>query len=124
MRVWGSGFGVYSLGFGVYRGHEQVGRNREEVGPGGIARVVRPGRAAALGVPGVGFKRQKRFSAKAKNRGVVVTEAGSYLRFLDVCITQLKAKGPSRFCNESKEEEAGLALLVYLVWGAGIRADG
>ena len=40
-----------------------------------------------------------------ENRGVVVTEAGSYLRLTDSCITQLKAEGPSRTCNESKEEE-------------------
>jgi len=32
-------------------------------------------------------------------------EVGSYLRLIDVCITQLKAQGPSRTCNESKEEE-------------------
>ena len=31
-------------------------------------------------------------------------EAGSYLRRIDSCITQLKAQGPSRTCNESKEE--------------------
>ena len=36
---------------------------------------------------------------------VVVTEAGSYFRLIDSCITQLKAQGPSRTCNESKEEE-------------------
>ena len=35
---------------------------------------------------------------------VVVTEAGSYSRLIDSCITQLKAQGPSRTCNESKEE--------------------
>ena len=35
----------------------------------------------------------------------MVTEAGSYLRLIDFCITQLKAQGPSSFCNESKEEE-------------------
>jgi len=35
----------------------------------------------------------------------LVTEAGSYLRLIDSCITQLKAQGPSRTCNESKEEE-------------------
>ena len=35
----------------------------------------------------------------------MVTEAGSYLRLIDSCITQLKAQGPSRTCNESKEEE-------------------
>ena len=33
------------------------------------------------------------------------TEAGSCLRLIDSCITQLKAQGPSRTCNESKEEE-------------------
>jgi len=33
------------------------------------------------------------------------TEAGSYSRLIDSCITQLKAQGPSRTCNESKEEE-------------------
>ena len=30
--------------------------------------------------------------------------AGSYLRRTDSCITQLKAQGPCRTCNESKEE--------------------
>ena len=33
------------------------------------------------------------------------TEAGSYLRLIDSCITRLKAQGPSRTCNESEEEE-------------------
>ena len=36
-----------------------------------------------------------------------------YARLIDFCITQLKAQGPSRTCNESKEEEEevqGLAL--------------
>jgi len=51
------------------------------------------------------LKRQKRFPAKAENRGVVVTEAGSYLRLIDSCMTQLQAQGHSRTCNESKEEE-------------------
>jgi len=29
----------------------------------------------------------------------------AYLRLIDSCITQLKAQGPSRTCNESKEED-------------------
>jgi len=29
----------------------------------------------------------------------------SHLRLIDSCITQLKAQGPSRTCNESKEED-------------------
>ena len=33
------------------------------------------------------------------------TEAGSYLRLIYSCITQLKAQGPFRTCNESKEAE-------------------
>ena len=33
------------------------------------------------------------------------SEAGSYLRLIGSCITQLQAQGPSRTCNESKEEE-------------------
>ena len=33
------------------------------------------------------------------------SEVGSYLRFIDSCITQLKAQGPCRTWNESKEEE-------------------
>ena len=33
------------------------------------------------------------------------SEAGSCLRLTDSCITQLKVQGPSRTCNESKEEE-------------------
>jgi len=33
------------------------------------------------------------------------SEAGSYLRLIDSCITQLKAQGPSRTSNESPEEE-------------------
>ena len=32
------------------------------------------------------------------------SEAGSYSRLIDSCITQLKAQGPSRTCNESKDE--------------------
>ena len=33
------------------------------------------------------------------------SEAGPYLRLIDSYITQLKAHGPSRTCNESEEEE-------------------
>jgi len=53
-------------------------------------------------------------------RCVVVTEAGSYLRLIDLCITQLKAQGPSRTCNESKEEEEEvLAVFVLGIHGTG-----
>ena len=33
--------------------------------------------------------------------------AGSYLRLRDLCITQLKAQGPSMTCNDSQAEEEG-----------------
>ena len=35
----------------------------------------------------------------------MVEYLGSYLRLIDSCITQLKAQGPSRTCDERKEEE-------------------
>ena len=37
-------------------------------------------------------------------------EAGSYLRLIDSCITQLKAQGPSRTCNASNQEDLGAGL--------------
>ena len=50
---------------------------------------------------------------KAENRDIEVTEAGSYLRLIDSCRTQLQAQGPSRTCNESKiEEEEGNGLFL------------
>ena len=54
-----------------------------------------------------------------------VSEAGSYLRLIDSCITQLKAQGPSRTCNKSEEEEEeertislGLTLVAWIGRGA------
>ena len=43
----------------------------------------------------------------------------SFLRLIDSCITQLKAQGPSRTCNESKEEEEDLRLQLVSN-GAGV----
>ena len=34
--------------------------------------------------------------------------ARPYFRLIDSCITQLEAQGPSRTCNENKEEEEDL----------------
>jgi len=36
---------------------------------------------------------------------IALAPAGHALRLIESCITQLKAQGPSRTCNESKEEE-------------------
>ena len=48
-------------------------------------------------------------SPEVDGEGCGGSEAGPYLRFIDSCITQLKAQGPSRTCNESKEECAWLS---------------
>jgi len=40
------------------------------------------------------------------------SDAGSYLRRIDSCITQLKAQGPSRTCTESKKEERVIVTVV------------
>jgi len=69
------GSGVWSLGSGVWGDQAQEEHVLQQVVP---LHAVRP---------------------------VVVSEAGSYLRLIDSCITQLKAQGPSRTCNGSKEEE-------------------
>ena len=39
-------------------------------------------------------------------------EAGSYLRLIASCITQLTAQGPSRTCNESTEEEEEVTCVI------------
>ena len=58
------------------------------------------------------------------------SEAGSYLRLIDSCITQLKAQGTSRACEESKEEKeevpAGTnpVIEMFLHRGSGAEWDG
>ena len=49
------------------------------------------------------------------------SKLGSYLRLIDSCITQLKAQGPSRTWNESKEEEeeSRKKLCGATAWGGG-----
>ena len=37
--------------------------------------------------------------------GIELSNSGSTPNPIDFCITQLKAQGPSRTCNESKEEK-------------------
>ena len=56
------------------------------------------------------------------------SEAGSYLRLIDSRITQLKAQGPSRTCNESKEEEEAGAWVQggrerFGLKGSGVRGN-
>ena len=56
---------------------------------------------------------QEEGGEKKKGRGA--HEAGSYLRLIDSSITQLKDQGPSRTCNESKEEEGRVRLTGLIV---------
>ena len=51
------------------------------------------------------------------------TEAGSYLRPIDSCITQIKAQGPSRTCNEGKAEESEASTLNQVVAVAAVVAS-
>ena len=54
------------------------------------------------------------------------------VRLIDSCITQLKAQGPSRTCNEGKEEELGGAGMAdemdgwmgVRVWSVRFRVEG
>ena len=63
--------------------------------------------------------------------------AGSYFRLIDSCINELKAQGPFRTCNESREEEedikadqgrrkrvGSIARARSLLSGAGFRVQG
>ena len=52
-----------------------------------------------------GFEREARLGSKSRVQGHCRGKLVSYLRLIDSCITQLKAQGPSRTCNEGKEEE-------------------
>ena len=55
---------------------------------------------------GSGRRQEPRCRSRAQNSGTqTCKEAGSYLRLIDSCITQLEAQGPRRTCDESKTEE-------------------
>ena len=60
---------------------------------------------AMMVAPALGPVARQKSVHVCENRGVLVTEAGSYLRLIDSCITQRKAEGHCRTCNGSKEEE-------------------
>ena len=68
-----------------------------------------------------GLRRQPLPSDPGTNKPVLCSgsEAGSYLRRIDSCITPLKAQGPSRTCNESKEERNKPAKARFWQWNLG-----
>ena len=96
---------------------ELPARFREEAGQvlGLLGEGVRRCAAGRLAPPaqGLGFKNNP-FTDMCCG-----TEAGSDLRLIDSCITQLKAQGPSRTCNESKEEVKKLG-----AWRLLLRVEG
>ena len=105
-RFQGSGFRVQGSGFRVSisdawghlaSGAEVVAANAQEV-------VLRVGLRDRPGVLGLEFLPCSQFKNNHFTEMCCGTEAGSYLRPIDSCITQLKVQGPSRTCNESKEE--------------------
>ena len=92
----------------------------------------RKARLAQVGVPQSGQKQREFACTIYRHPGQIAhipryvgqgCEVGSltkaYLKFVDSCITQLKAQGPSRTCNESKghegEEDLGQGRDVRLV---------
>jgi len=111
------GFGVWGLGF---RPHCSQGYQ----GLGGM-RPRRPcSRPLSGPKPVSGFQ-----GFRVRGWGSIVegleicsgSEAGSYLRLIDSCITELKAQGPSRTCNESKEEEEETCFRVSGFGGGGLK---
>jgi len=62
-------------------------------------------RGTPVGGTGGGRPAGRRTGGEARRRSLRAPDMGSYLRLIDACITQLKAHGPSRTCNESKEGE-------------------
>ena len=52
------------------------------------------------------------------------SDAGSYVRLTDSCITQLKVQGLSGTCNESKEEEEETADTQQTALGRAGAAEG
>jgi len=52
-------------------------------------------------------KKKKCGSESRKRRSSSTGGTWDYLRLIDSCITQRKAEGPSRTCNESKEGKKG-----------------
>ena len=89
-------------------------RRQRMVSGGGGLRDALPGTAQqqlATTPSGVLLARSARREMRRRNtrwcwRSSPRTHAHSYLRLIDSCITQLKAQGSCRTCNESKEEEA------------------
>ena len=68
-----------------------------------------PPRSGGKASPGEALPADEAFRDAGDAEGVPVAHhqpsVGSYLRLIDSCITQLKAQGPYRTWNESKEEE-------------------
>jgi len=51
------------------------------------------------------------------------SEAGSYLRLIDSCITQLKAQGPARTCNETLGDVGISSIAFWLAKKPDLKVD-
>ena len=92
------GKGCECRGRGLGCGRVCSGQERNRRLAAGVLRKVQVCRGGASGAPPPA-------GAASLLCALRSGEAGSYLRLIDSCITQLKAHGPSRTCNESKEED-------------------
>jgi len=90
-RVWGLGFRVWGSGVA----HKVDGRHLEV--------LVEADEAGGLERPLEEVRQRE--PVPAERQVCSGSEAGSYVRLIDFCITQLKVQGPSSTWNESKEEE-------------------
>ena len=98
-RVQGLRFAVCGLGFGV------SGSAGQAFGAAIAAEKLAVGMKADTGSEQEVDDRRTATSRLAANGATCGTEPGSYLRLVDSRITQLKAQGASRTCDESKQEE-------------------
>ena len=89
--------GCTGFGLEAARGRSQIGRARRL-----LSASVWVSASEAESNTGVPCSHKKPTLSLSHSPRVV---AGSYLRLIDLCITQLEARGPSRTCNESEEDE-------------------
>ena len=104
LRVQGSGFRVSVFGFRFSGSGCGVSATGCRFGVSAVGFRVQ-----GFKVSGSVFRKGEGFRIRGNHFTEICcgTEAGSYLRLIDSCVTQLKAQGPSKTCNESKEEGSG-----------------
>ena len=92
-------------------------KEEEEEAP--LRRVFQP-----LYLRGIASSDLRLVDFRITQKFAVVPRRARILRLMHCCITQLKAQGPSRTCNESKEEEEaplGRVLQPLYLWARILR---